>query len=988
VTRSVARRLVWLGWAVLLLVGLPVALTRIIEWRPPSEPRWEAWVHQPRTPGLLVATVACLGWLMWAALALAVLTDTYQVLRRAWRRLPRLHLPGSVHGLSAAVLGTVTITSTTGAAAHATAQVAIADEDPHPLPPPLRTDPDPITADAADPPALADPAHRAAGIVLAAPPRATAAGGRSSPPAAPRIYEVARGDWLGAIADRYLGSFSRYPEIRRLNPDLIPDDVGRHGPDHIEPAWRLILPGDAHDRGPRRHATGRLVATPVSPSTASHDATDGCPPPAPGGSPPAPSGPSSPAGPHTATPTRPTTHTRGVAASTPARDPDGVVTEPGIGGSAPTRTSAPAATSHPPASPSTDPPAAPASGRANGVDLPGGWVGIPLAAALIAAAAMVRLRRRHRYVPTPLGAPTMDDPDPPPLPHVVTRLRRAVRAQAPELLHPPTPDQPSVAEPADSGTNLPLPPVGPSGPDLAGLGERMATGGLGLVGPGAESAARALVVATLSSGTPADPDARGQVVIPADTLTTLLGPDAVQVGEIPRLQVTENRSGALMRAEELLIERRRLLDDYDAADLADLRAADPCHPPMPPVLLLCETPPAELRARLSTTLHLGIPLQINAVLLGAWPHGDTITVAVDGHTTGGDGQRLAVLDPATTRQLLAVLGEAHTGHRPAHAPLEAFVPAAEPTPAASEPPASLRPQTNDQAAGQDIPARLAAPTLPEPTDQPAAPTADPARERVRIRVLGIPAIMANGAPVPGLRSRAQELMVYLAVHRHGANLPDIKEALLPDATVRRAGERLQTDVGDLRRRIRDNAGNPDIQPVVNTGGRYHLNADVVEVDWWTVQDALAAASAATTPDQQVEHLRRAVAAHHGPLAQDRSYDWLPEVEEHVRRQGINARVRLADLLAGTDSHQAAHLITDATRLDPHNEDLTRRAIRAHAAVPDAQGIRDQLHRIRTALDELNLEPDPQTLNLAAQLLHQITGHPHGPSIAGDWHTNP
>src|SRR5207302_10850082 len=113
--------------------------------------------------------------------------------------------------------------------------------------------------------------------------------------------------------------------------------------------------------------------------------------------------------------------------------------------------------------------------------------------------------------------------------------------------------------------------------------------------------------------------------------------------------------------------------------------------------------------------------------------------------------------------------------------------------------------------------------------------------------------------------------------------------------------------GDLRGRIRDayHATNHDrdnhnhndkdkdeqVQPVINTGGRYHLNPDLVDVDWWTVQDALAAAT--TDAAHRVEHLRRAVEALGGPLADGCAYDWLPDVTEHVRRQGVIAYTQLA-----------------------------------------------------------------------------------------------
>jgi LysM repeat protein len=68
-----------------------------------------------------------------------------------------------------------------------------------------------------------------------------------------QVYEVVHGDWLGFIAQRYLGDFNRYPEIAALNAHIISN------PDHIEPTWRLTLPAGAYDHGERRHSTGSIV---------------------------------------------------------------------------------------------------------------------------------------------------------------------------------------------------------------------------------------------------------------------------------------------------------------------------------------------------------------------------------------------------------------------------------------------------------------------------------------------------------------------------------------------------------------------------------------------------------------------------------------------------------------------------------------------------------------------------------------------------------
>jgi DNA-binding SARP family transcriptional activator len=997
-------RLIKAALLLAILAGIPYGmLTQIGSPLPHRLPTVDQIGHAltaPVSDTIVLNLLALALWVLWAAFVVSFVVEVISVIRGVPR--PRLGpiaplqtLAGwLVAGVTAGVLIAAPVLTVAGHAAPATASVST----------PARTAP------AASAPATHVPA--ATSIVLAAGPARstvdTTHDGLTSavtsthrkPATKLPVYQVERGDWLGGIAERYLGDFDRYPEIRDLNPDLITDRTGIHGPDHIEPTWRLILPADAHDRGPQRHATGHLVVTPHTPANPNPDPdTDGS-----GPCPATPTTPATPTPSATATtPATPTPSTPGPSAS--SMDSDGVITQPGTATTSAPDPSASSPTQSPRAAPDADATAPADRDRSVGVHLPGGWVSIPFAAALVAAAGMVWLRRRHRYVPKPLNArssdDTLDDPDLRPLPPVVPRLRRAVREQAPDLLHPPAAGQPTVAEytSSDAGERAELPPIGPSGLDLAGVRDRVPVGGLGLVGPGAEPAARALLAATLSSGSSADPDARGQVVIPADALTTLLGAQAVHVGPIPRLLVTATLSEALTRVEELLIERRRLLEEYEATGLEQMRAADPFHPPMPPVLLLSETPPTELRARLTTTLHLGSPLQISAVLLGEWPRGDTLTVRSDGHTTGGDRERLAVLDVPTTLQLLAVIQEARTGQPPSTG-IEAaetsdgadlVVPApnispAPPTPDADNPPppdqepmqaATTPPPPADATeTGETISDTHVAQAQPSPGATPDdASTADPRRGRrrpVRIRLLGEPTIFdRDGAPVPGLRHHARELLVYLAVHRSGASFSQIMEAFWPTATVPRARERLSTEAGDLRRRIRQAAADKDIQPMVNTGSRYHLDPNLLDIDVWRLIGALRQATATTDPAARITALRHAVEAHTGGLADGYDYDWIEQPREQLRRHGIRARLHLAELLAGTQPRTTADLTVTAAGLDPFNEDLARQAMRALATVGDAAGIRAQLQRLRGALDEIDEEPSGETIALAAQLQRDI-----------------
>jgi len=1004
-----------------LVAGPPLALLRLVgpslPWPPGvDDPDGTAVVHQA-----VIAAAALTGWLIWAAILAALAARIVRGLARLLRLLPHLRLPGPLQSLSAAVLGTVAVTTAASSAAPAAAHATATTSDPW-LSPAY-----PLTSGNSTPDRVSGHQHTSAVPSTALDMHRTA-----SPPQL-LVYPVAQGDWLGYIAERFLGDFNRYPDIRDLNPDLIPDRSGPHGPDHIQPRWRLKLPANAYDRGPRKHATGHLVAppsTPTNPGSGADDPAGNPPPPPPPHTPapttptpttptraaPAPSAPTSSPAPIGGRPAAPSRSTTASAAPDPSEAPTAFATYtpgPSADASGTVASSTPSRSSLAPA-PAGTRQAPPKDRRGIGVHLPGGWIPIPLAVALVAAAAMVWLRRRHRYIPGQPAGPVLSDPDLQPLPPAVTVLRRGVRRYAPDLLPPITGPEPASGHETAEATRLPatqppardaatleeLPPIGPSGPDLAGLGSPLPAGGLGLVGDGAYAAARAMLVATLSSGSPGDPDARGQVVIPVDALTTLLGVDAVNLTPTPRLTVTANLGEALTRLDELVIERRRTLHDEDADDLESMRAADPMHPPMPPVLLLAEVPEPPSRARLTTTLHLGAPLQINAVLLGDWSRGDTLDVDTEGYTDTEDSDRLAVLDTTTTLHLLQILSEAHTGQHSAAPVPEPAVPAtideADPTRAGHDVQAELdlpdldlpeldapkrEPQTRADTAQADAPARV---PRPDPGDAASAPAV--ARARVDVRVLGRPALLTVGPPKQELRRRALELLIYLAVHRRGANLPDIKEAFWPDASNRRAGERLQTEVGDLRARVRDayRAANPDtetdeqLQPVVNTGGRYHLNPDLVDIDWWTVQDALAAATTDTA--HRVEHLRRAVDAFGGPLAEGCGYDWLPDVAEHVRRQGIIAYTQLATLVADTDADtdadidtaEAARLFDRAAALEPINEELARAAMRAQARLGDADAVRAALHRIRTALDEIDVEPDEATTTLAADLLGQIT----------------
>ncbi|MEV4535361.1 LysM peptidoglycan-binding domain-containing protein [Asanoa sp. NPDC049518] len=197
---------------------------------------------------LFVRTLAVLGWLGWGTFAMSVLVELpFRLVRRPTPRLPGLRRQ---QRMAAALIGSalILIGSPATAAIASTGQPVV-------LHVPARAAGASSSLVAETPWASAP--ERAAATVPAATP-ASPVGVAHLLPAhrlsdadeEPR-YQVERGDYLGAIADRYVGDFGDYPELARLNKI--------QNPDRIYPGQLLKLPDEAIDHGYRPHASGMVI---------------------------------------------------------------------------------------------------------------------------------------------------------------------------------------------------------------------------------------------------------------------------------------------------------------------------------------------------------------------------------------------------------------------------------------------------------------------------------------------------------------------------------------------------------------------------------------------------------------------------------------------------------------------------------------------------------------------------------------------------------
>ncbi|MBQ1029936.1 LysM peptidoglycan-binding domain-containing protein [Micromonospora sp. C97] len=201
---------------------------------------------------LFLRALAVAGWFGWATFAFSVLVELgAQTLRRPAPKLPGM---GRQQKAAAALVGSVALILVASPAAASAAAVYGAPAYANPGAPAVTTLAAPTRA--ATTPDTAAPVARGGLLGLAGAGLAAPGGPAATDEAAP-VYRVARGDYLGEVAERYLDEFGDYRQLAKLNKL---DD-----PDRIRPGQLLRLPTEATDQGARQHATGRLVDRPTAP---------------------------------------------------------------------------------------------------------------------------------------------------------------------------------------------------------------------------------------------------------------------------------------------------------------------------------------------------------------------------------------------------------------------------------------------------------------------------------------------------------------------------------------------------------------------------------------------------------------------------------------------------------------------------------------------------------------------------------------------------
>jgi LysM domain len=214
--RAVLAGLVAILTLATVTAGLPVALLRLggspIPRRLPSAHGLLTAAIQAGNGTIFVAAVRDVSWLAWMAFTVAVLAEGQALVRG--RRAPRLHVAG-LQSAAGRLVALACMTFASPAIAGLLASPALA-----------------ASTRATVPPATSDLAAYRTG----------------------RTVVVQPGDCLWAIAERYLGSGDRYPEIVRLNLGHLHRPVA-------DQAW--LAPATAASGTPRRAPRGHCQPAPA-----------------------------------------------------------------------------------------------------------------------------------------------------------------------------------------------------------------------------------------------------------------------------------------------------------------------------------------------------------------------------------------------------------------------------------------------------------------------------------------------------------------------------------------------------------------------------------------------------------------------------------------------------------------------------------------------------------------------------------------------------
>ena len=280
-----------------------------------------------------------------------------------------------------------------------------------------------------------------------------------------------------------------------------------------------------------------------------------------------------------------------------------------------------------------------------------------------------------------------------------------------------------------------------------------------------------------------------------------------------------------------------------------------------------------------------------------------------------------------------------------------ILPAGVRSPFPAHPATSLVVEPDDRAKTDDLP--------PEPVRRERRPGAT-------IALLGPIEITAREPRSRGLRSKTQQLLVYLALHPKGATTEELAAAVLPGVADDRAKKRIWRAISEVRSEL------GDVLP--RSGDHYVLDRTAVAIDIDAFDFLVAQAKAEHGPTRE-RLFERALALVRGQPLAGTDYPWAAGEIRHLCAKVVDALHELGELrLAQGNPTGALAAAERAITFDADNESAQRLAMHAESALGLRDAVRKRYERLTRRLDRrFGLEPEQETRQLYRRLLSQDAG---------------
>jgi two-component SAPR family response regulator len=214
-------------------------------------------------------------------------------------------------------------------------------------------------------------------------------------------------------------------------------------------------------------------------------------------------------------------------------------------------------------------------------------------------------------------------------------------------------------------------------------------------------------------------------------------------------------------------------------------------------------------------------------------------------------------------------------------------------------------------------------------------------------------------PVDGIGGPSREILAYLAAHPDGAHRRVIIDAVWADdgKTQRLRDNRFYAAISQLRRSLIAATGGTIDDVFDRDDRRWQLRRDLVSVDLWQVDEALAARRRATSTADELAAILPLAATYTGHLSDDIAGGWAETHRENLRRQVSDALASITATI-GEDNPQRLDLLETLRRLDPYNQQLYVQIAATQARLGQHDAVTGTYDQLVAALAEIGERPTP------------------------------